>query len=143
MEEQLQTFDICILCALYEEASSLIDEFATRCNVTFTKAFRGLNRLEYRHAVIQNQRGESLTIFVTWLSDIGPIRTALDIKPLLQEVSPRFVAMTGLWNSPDFGESWKRNMRDEKQEGSPYGIVHQARYHLQKHLALGLKPSHR
>lgn len=96
MEERLQAFDICILCALYEEASAVIEEFATRCNVTFTQAFRGLNRLEYRHAMIQNQHGEFLTIFVTWLSDTGPIRTALDIKPLLQKINPRFVAMTGV-----------------------------------------------
>jgi hypothetical protein len=34
-------------------------------------------------------------------------------------------------------------MRYEKQEGSPSRIVHQAGHHLQKHLALGLKPSHR
>jgi hypothetical protein len=34
-------------------------------------------------------------------------------------------------------------MRDQKREGSPSRIVHQARHHLQKHLALGLNPSHR
>jgi nucleoside phosphorylase len=96
MKEQPLSFDICILCALYEEASAVMDEFSTRCGVTFTKAFRSLNQLEYRHTTIQNRCGEDLTIFVTWLSDMGPVRTALDIKPLLHEISPRFVAMTGL-----------------------------------------------
>jgi nucleoside phosphorylase/tetratricopeptide (TPR) repeat protein len=96
MEEQPRSFDICILCALYEEASVIIEEFEIRSGATFTKAFRRTNKLEYRHATIQNLRGEELSVFVTWLSDMGPIRTALDIKPLLQETKPRFVAMTGI-----------------------------------------------
>lgn len=96
MEEQSHFFDICIVCALYEEASAVLDEFSTRCGVTFTKAFRNLNQLEYRHATIQNRRDEPLTVFVTWLSGMGPIRTALDLKPLLHEIRPRFVAMTGM-----------------------------------------------
>ena len=96
MQEQPQSFDICILCALYEEASAVIDEFETRCGVSFTRAFRSLNQFEYRHATIQNQRGESLTIFVTWLSRMGAQRTALDLAPLLHEIHPRFVAMTGV-----------------------------------------------
>src|SRR5712692_3816364 len=96
MEGQPQSFDICILCALYEEASAVIDEFSAHCDVTFTRAFRSPNRLEYRHATILNRRGESLAIFVTWLSEMGPIRTALDIKPLFQEIRPRFMAMTGV-----------------------------------------------
>ncbi len=96
MEEDPQSFDICIVCALYEEASAVIDEFSTRCGVTFTRAFRSLNRLEYRHATIRNRSGEPLTVFVTWLSDMGPIRTALDLGPLWHEIRPRFVAMTGV-----------------------------------------------
>jgi nucleoside phosphorylase len=96
MQEQPRSFDICILCALYEEASAVIDEFETRCGVSFTRAFRSLNQLEYRHTTIQNQRGESLTIFVTWLSRMGAQGTALDLAPLLHEIHPRFVAMTGV-----------------------------------------------
>src|SRR6266487_3604628 len=96
MREQPRSFDICILCALYEEVNAVIDEFETRCGVSFTRAFRSLNQLEYRHTMIQNQRGESLTIFVTWLSRMGAQRTALDLAPLLHEIHPRFVAMTGV-----------------------------------------------
>ncbi len=96
MQEQPRSFDICVLCALYEEASAVIDEFETRCGVSFTRAFRSLNQLEYRYTTIQNQRGESLAIFVTWLSRMGALRTALDLSPLLHEIRPRFVAMTGV-----------------------------------------------
>jgi tetratricopeptide (TPR) repeat protein/nucleoside phosphorylase len=96
MKDENQSFDICIVCALYEEASAVIDEFETRCGVSFARAFRALNQLEYRHTTIQNQRGESLTVFVTWLSRMGPQRAALDLAPLLHEIHPRFVAMTGV-----------------------------------------------
>src|SRR5260370_28655449 len=97
MEKHPHFFDICIVCALYEEASAVIDEFSARCSITFTRAFRGLNHLEYRFSTIQNRRGEPLTIFVTWLSRMGPQRAALDLAPLLHEICPRFVAMTGVF----------------------------------------------
>src|SRR5260370_28647773 len=96
MQEQPRSFDICILCALYEEASAVINEIETRCSVSFTRAFRSLNQLEYRYTTIQNHRGESLAIFVTWLSHMGAQRAALDLSPLLYEIRPRFVAMTGV-----------------------------------------------
>ena len=96
MEARPRFFDVCIVCALYEEARAVIDEFSTRCNVAFTQAFRDWNQLEYSSATIQNQRGEPLSIFVTWLADMGPIRMALELVPLLQEIRPRFVAMTGV-----------------------------------------------
>lgn len=96
MEELPRSFDVCILCALYEEASAVINEFSTCCGVTFAKAFRSLNQLEYRYATIQNRRGESPSIFVTWLSRMGPIPTGIDLAPLLHEIRPRFVAMTGV-----------------------------------------------
>src|SRR6185312_4812539 len=96
MEEQPHSFDICIICALHEEASAVINEWSIRCNVSFTKAFRSLNHQEYRHTTIQNRRGEPLTIFVTWLSGMGPIYTGLQLAPLLHEIRPRFVTMTGV-----------------------------------------------
>ncbi len=96
MKEQHQSFDICVVCALYEEAYAVLDEFSTCCGVPFIEAFHSLNQLEYRHATIQNQRGEFLTIFVTWLSHTGPTRIGLDLVPLLREIRPRFIAMTGV-----------------------------------------------
>src|SRR6266446_1502954 len=99
MQEQPRPFDICILCALYEEASAVINEFETRCGVSFTRAFRSLNQLEYRHATIQNQRGESLTVFVTWLSRMGGQRTALDLSPLLYEIRIK-AQQTVKWKTP-------------------------------------------
>src|SRR6266496_571391 len=96
MQEQSQSFDVGIFCALYQEAKAVIDEFSARCDVTFATAFHSLDRLEYRYATIQNQRGELLTVFVTWLAHMGQVRMGLDLIPFLGEMHPRFVAMTGM-----------------------------------------------
>ncbi len=96
MNEHLSLFDICVVCALYKEAHAVIHEFSARCGVSFTSAFRGPNRQEYRYTVIQNRRGEMLSVCVTWLPQVGPTHTALSLAPLLQEFRPRFVAMSGI-----------------------------------------------
>src|SRR5262249_21950644 len=90
MASGIQQADVCILCALYEEASAVVEEFSTRCGRPFTQAFYGLNKLEYRYATILNKHSESLTICVTWLSHMGSERTALNLVPLLHEFRPRF-----------------------------------------------------
>src|SRR5438270_9902260 len=95
MTSESPSFDICIVCALYEEARAVLDEIATRCTVSFTKAFSRIDGHEYRYTTIENNKGEPLTLLVTWLADSGPIRTSLDLKPLLREFRPRFVAMAG------------------------------------------------
>jgi len=89
-------FDVCILCALYEEAKAVLDEFSIRCNISFTRGFSLINRYAYQHATLSNNRGESLTVLITWPADHGPVQTALDFKPVLHEFQPRFVAMTGI-----------------------------------------------
>ena len=96
MKEPLPFFDVCIVCALYEEASALIDEFQLHYAVSFTKAFSRLDQYEYRWSTIQNNCGEPLTMLVSWLPESGPVRTGLDLRPLLEEFRPRFAAMTGL-----------------------------------------------
>lgn len=75
MEKRTQVFDVCIVCALYEEAEAVLSEFSARCHVSFLKEFSGMDRYEYRYASIVNNRGESLTVLVTWLSDSGPTQT--------------------------------------------------------------------
>lgn len=95
MAEQPQSFDICIACALYEEANAVIDEFQSRCAISFNQAFSHLYRYEYRWSVMQNRSGEPLTILVIWLSDNGPVSAAVDLWPLLHEFHPRFAAMAG------------------------------------------------
>lgn len=96
MEEEPLLFDVCLVCALYEEAQAALDEFSVRCQVSFTTAFRGHTHLEYRHTTIQNRLGEPLRVLITWLSHMGPLRAALDLVALLQESRPRFVVLAGI-----------------------------------------------
>ena len=90
MEEHGQFCDVCIVCAMYEEAQAVLDEFSMRCNVSFTKAFSRRDRYEYRRTTIRNIHNEPLTVLVTWPSDRGPVQTGLDLEPFLDEFRPRF-----------------------------------------------------
>jgi nucleoside phosphorylase len=96
MEEPPQFFDICIVCALHEEARAVIDEFSRRCHISFTKAHHGLDHYEYQYTTIQNRDKESLTVLVTWLPEMGPPAMAQEVKSLVQQFHPRFMAMTGI-----------------------------------------------
>src|SRR6266568_1167927 len=96
MEKHVQLFDVCIVCALYEEAEAVLKEFSARCKVHFGKGFSDADRYEYRYTSIENNRGESLTVLVTWLANNGPVHAGLYLKPFLQEFRPRFAAMTGV-----------------------------------------------
>ncbi|MFL5587857.1 MAG: hypothetical protein ACJ8DI_09405 [Ktedonobacteraceae bacterium] len=96
MEEHNQVFDICIVCAMYEEAEAVLSEFSARCSVSFENAFSQMSRYAYRYTAIENKRKEPLRIMVTWPSDRGPVQMGLDLSLILQEFRPRFAAMTGI-----------------------------------------------
>src|SRR5260221_47894 len=96
MEEHNQVFDICIVCAMYDEAEAVLNEFSARCGVSFESGFSQMSRYEYRYTTIQNKRKEPLRVLVTWPSDRGPVQTGLDLSLILQEFRPRFAAMTGI-----------------------------------------------
>src|SRR5947209_6124486 len=96
MEEHSHVFDICIVCAMYEEAEAVLHEFSSRCSVSFESAFSQMSRYAYRYATIRNTRNEPLSVLVTWPADRGPVQTGLDLSLILQEFRPRFAAMTGI-----------------------------------------------
>jgi nucleoside phosphorylase len=96
MDRDHPVCDICVVCALSEEAEVFIQETSRLCHVTFQRTFGTLTRREYRYATIQNREGEPLTIYLTWLPRYGPEEMALHFKPVLAELQPRFAAMTGI-----------------------------------------------
>jgi nucleoside phosphorylase len=93
---EIQSFDVCIVCALAEEARAVIDEFSVRCKVRFAQAFSKVNAYEYQHTTINNNEGEPLTVLVISMPFTGPIETTNSVRSLLEEFRPRFVAMTGI-----------------------------------------------
>ena len=96
MEKSSQFFDVCIVCALYEEAAAVIDEFSRCCHSSFSKDYYGLDRYEYQYTTIQDSNEEPLTVMVTWLPNVGPPAMAQELKSLVQQFHPRFMAMTGI-----------------------------------------------
>jgi nucleoside phosphorylase/tetratricopeptide (TPR) repeat protein len=97
MAHEIQQFDICIVCALAEEAEAVVNEFSDRCeNIQFQQAFSQKNGYLYRYTMIKNSREELLTVLVICMPFTGPIETVNSVRPLLEEFHPRFVAMTGI-----------------------------------------------
>ncbi len=97
MEKQNQSFDICIVCALAEEAQAVVDEFSAHCeNVQFQQAFSNKSGYVYRYTSLKNNYGRTLTVLVICMPFTGPIETALSVRSLLEEFHPRFIAMTGI-----------------------------------------------
>src|SRR5690348_8923828 len=88
--------DVCIVCAMAEEARTLMDVIARKCNATFLRAFSARTKREYYHTVIENIDGEPLSIHVSWQPGYGPIEAGLHLKPILEEFRPCFAAMTGI-----------------------------------------------
>src|SRR5436190_192957 len=88
--------DVCLVCALAEEAKALVDAFSRQCNAVFQRALSTRTRREYYYSTIQNVDGEPLNILVSWQPSYGPVETSLHLKPLLEEFRPRFAAMTGI-----------------------------------------------
>jgi nucleoside phosphorylase len=96
--------DICILCALPEEAKRLREAFQGASEsvfkdqppVEFVRKSNANLKREYDYAVITNRIGEKLSVVVIWLADNGPMETGLQAQKLFEEFKPRFAAMTGI-----------------------------------------------
>lgn len=88
--------DVCILCALPEEADAVEKAIKRQYNVSFRQGFSGEDKYEYHSTTIQNKKKEALTLLLSWLPYKGLVETAIHFKPILQEFRPRFAAMTGI-----------------------------------------------
>jgi nucleoside phosphorylase len=88
-------FDVCLFCALAEEAQVCIREFERMCGVSFQTVVSARSGA-YRQATIQNKQAESLTVRVSWQLKAGPVEAGLLIGSVLEECTPYFAAMTGI-----------------------------------------------
>ncbi|HZO71775.1 MAG TPA: hypothetical protein VFB60_06195 [Ktedonobacteraceae bacterium] len=92
----MTSFDVCVVCALGEEAEAFIDALTELCGVTCGAEFSTRNQRAYRCATIDNNKGEPLSILVTWPPSYGSTEISLHLSSVLEEFKPRFVAMTGI-----------------------------------------------
>jgi nucleoside phosphorylase len=88
--------DVCIICALPEEADTFMRTLFQHFEVVFERAFSKRSQREYRYATVLNNYGELLKVLVSWPPAYGAVETSLHLKPILEEYKPRFVVMTGI-----------------------------------------------
>ncbi len=88
-------FDVCIVCALADEARACMDVISRQCNVEFTANFSPIC-YEYVYTTITNNKGEPLTVQVSWLPEYGLSTAAIHFVHVLEQFKPLFVGMTGI-----------------------------------------------
>jgi len=87
--------DVCIICALSEEANNFIKIVGDNEGVEFKKDFTTNNR-EFRTTVIKNNVGQPLQVNLFWPPAYGPVEASLLLNSVLNEFQPRFIAMVGI-----------------------------------------------
>jgi hypothetical protein len=88
--------DVCVVCALAEEARAFLDVVSEQCQTTFLLRTSPRYGYDYRFVAIQNDKGETLRLHVSWLPRYGPQETVLHLTHVLEEYTPHFAAMTGI-----------------------------------------------
>jgi nucleoside phosphorylase len=90
MEAHSQLVDVCIVCALPEEARAFLEVVQQQCKVTFEE------HTNTRLATIKNDKGEPVNLHVSWLPRYGPQEMVLHLTHVLEEYQPRLAVMTGI-----------------------------------------------
>jgi nucleoside phosphorylase len=88
--------DVCIVCAMSEEANTFMNVAEDLSGKKFQTVFGSQTKRMYRSITIENRLGETLSVYITCLPSYGPQETGLHLKPMLTELQPRFAAMTGI-----------------------------------------------
>src|SRR5712692_2738419 len=96
MGEQPHSFDICIVCALPEEARAFLEVLQPQCEGLLEERISPRYRYSYRFATLKNHQDESLTLHVSWLPRYGPQEMVLHLQRVLEEYQPRIATMTGI-----------------------------------------------
>ena len=96
MERKDQVFDVCIVCALAEEARAFLRLVEDRCHASWSHHITERSGYDCRLTTIPNARGEPLRLQVSWLSRYGSQEMVLHLTHVLEEAQPRLVLMTGI-----------------------------------------------
>jgi len=88
--------DVCVVCALAEEAQAFLEVLSEQQQTSFTERVSPQYRYGYRFATIQNNSRETLTLHISWLPQYGSQEMTLHLPRVLEEYRPRFAAMTGI-----------------------------------------------
>jgi nucleoside phosphorylase len=96
MARAIPQVDVCIICALEEEADAVEQEVSEHCQTAFATGTTDDGRFVYRYTTITNNKQEPLTLFLFCQTHPGPVSAAHDVGSLLKEFQPRFAGMSGI-----------------------------------------------
>ena len=96
MEKHVQSFDVCIVCALPEEARAFLEVVLQQCRGIIEERISPRYQYSYRFATFKNNKDESLTLHISWLPRYGPQEMTLHLSRVLEECQPRIAMMTGI-----------------------------------------------
>lgn len=95
VEKLKPSFDICVVCALAEEAEAFLRIVEKQQHISWSKEFNTQYKYDYRLATIRNGRGEVLKVHVSWLPRYGSSEMVLHLSNVIEECHPHLAVMTG------------------------------------------------
>ncbi len=96
VEKHLQLFDVCVVCALPEEARAFLEIVQQQCEGALEERISPRYHSSYRFATLKNNKDEPLNLHVSWLPRYGQQEMTLHLSHVLEECQPRIAIMTGI-----------------------------------------------
>jgi WD40 repeat protein/nucleoside phosphorylase len=96
MENHFQSFDVCIVCALPQEARAFLAVIKPYCDDNTKERPSPRHGYSYRSGALKNDKGELLTLHISWLPRYGLQEMTLHLSHVLEECHPRIAIMTGI-----------------------------------------------
>lgn len=96
MNNHLQSFDVCIVCALPEEVKAFLAVVKPHFEDGLGEHTSSRYGYSYRSAELKNEKDELLTLHISWLPRYGPQEMTLHLSHVLEECQPRIAIMTGI-----------------------------------------------
>ena len=91
-----QSFDVCVVCALPEEARAFLEIVRQQCEDAIENRISPRYQYGYRSTTIKNNKDEPLNLHISWLPRYGPQEMTFHLSRVLEEYQPRIAIMTGI-----------------------------------------------
>lgn len=96
MAHRSPSYDVCIVCALPEEARALLAVVKPACEDGLQEHISPRSGYTSRSGTLKNDKGEPVTLHISWLPRYGPQEMTLHLSRVLEECHPCIAIMTGI-----------------------------------------------
>lgn len=96
MPQNSLPIDVCVVCALAEEAKAFRRVVEEYCHLSWTKEVNSSHGYDYYLVTVANIKGESVRLHVSWLSRYGSSEMVKHLGRVIEEYRPRLAVMTGI-----------------------------------------------